>query len=120
MGFEAFRERMESEGLPELAIQTFERLYAQLADGDTGLIPEPEIEPLADVPDLENSPAELAEIGRDALARCAMIKLNGGLGTSMGLERAKSLLKVKGDLTFLDIVARHALGANVRLVLMLD
>ena len=38
-----------------------------------------------------------------------LLKLNGGLGTSMGLEKAKSLLVVKDDLTFLDIIARQAL-----------
>ncbi len=47
-----------------------------------------------------------------------MLKLNGGLGTSMGLEAAKSLLPVKNGLTFLDIIARQALHAGVPLVLM--
>ena len=34
-----------------------------------------------------------------------MLKLNGGLGTSMGLEKAKSLLEVKDGKTFLDLIA---------------
>ena len=38
-----------------------------------------------------------------------VIKLNGGLGTGMGLEKAKSLLPVKGDQTFLDFIARQVL-----------
>ncbi|MCB0017616.1 MAG: UTP--glucose-1-phosphate uridylyltransferase, partial [Anaerolineales bacterium] len=42
----------------------------------------------------------------------------GGLGTSMGLERAKSLLKVKDGHTFLDIIARQAIHSRVPLVLM--
>lgn len=33
------------------------------------------------------------------------MKLNGGLGTGMGLEKAKSLLTVKGSKTFLDLIA---------------
>jgi UDP-N-acetylglucosamine pyrophosphorylase len=37
----------------------------------------------------------------------AMLKLNGGLGTSMGLEKAKSLLKVKDGKTFLDIICQQ-------------
>ena len=41
-----------------------------------------------------------------------MIKLNGGLGTSMGLDRAKSLLEVRDGLSFLDIIARQVLGAR--------
>ena len=37
-----------------------------------------------------------------------MLKLNGGLGTGMGLEKAKSLLPLKGDDTFLDFIAKQA------------
>lgn len=50
-----------------------------------------------------------------------MLKLNGGLGTSMGLEKAKSLLEVKSGKTFLDLIAeqikhtRQKYGACVRL-----
>jgi UTP--glucose-1-phosphate uridylyltransferase len=53
-----------------------------------------------------------------------VLKLNGGLGTSMGMTRAKSLLEVKDGLTFLDLIARQVLdlrartGARVPLVLM--
>ena len=109
---------MEGAGLPPLAVATFARHYAQLASGDTGLIEESEITPATDVPDLEEMPAELEELGRASLERCVMIKLNGGLGTSMGLERAKSLLAVRGELSFLDVIARHAMSSAVRLVLM--
>ena len=58
------------------------------------------------------------------LAKTAVLKLNGGLGTSMGLEKAKSLLTVKDGKTFLDLIAdqikytRHHYGSNVRFVLM--
>ena len=38
-----------------------------------------------------------------------VIKLNGGLGTSMGMDRAKSLLCVRRGLSFLDIIARQVL-----------
>ena len=44
-----------------------------------------------------------------------MLKLNGGLGTSMGMTKAKSLLEVKDGLTFLDIIARQILEARSRL-----
>jgi len=36
-----------------------------------------------------------------------MLKLNGGLGTGMGLDKAKSLLKVSGEDTFLDLIAKQ-------------
>jgi UTP--glucose-1-phosphate uridylyltransferase len=118
VGFEAFLEKMTAAGLPELAIRVFERQYAQLEAGESGLVRESEIEPVDALPDLDAMPDELEGIGRAALDRCVMIKLNGGLGTSMGLERAKSLLTVKDDLRFLDVIARHALRSGVRLVLM--
>ena len=36
-----------------------------------------------------------------------MVKLNGGLGTGMGLEKAKSLLDLKDGMTFLDFIAKQ-------------
>ncbi len=53
-----------------------------------------------------------------------MLKLNGGLGTSMGMSGPKSLLPVKHGLTFLDIIVHQVLylrqttGARLPLVLM--
>ncbi|MDP3428110.1 MAG: UTP--glucose-1-phosphate uridylyltransferase, partial [Humidesulfovibrio sp.] len=49
-----------------------------------------------------------SDAGREALSQTVVIKLNGGLGTSMGLERAKSLIPVKDGHTFLDIIVRQA------------
>ncbi len=53
-----------------------------------------------------------------------MLKLNGGLGTSMGLEKAKSLLEVKDGKTFLDLIAEQVKymrvqhGSTVPFILM--
>ncbi len=116
-------ERMREGGVPDLAIATFVRLYGELEAGATGLIPEADIEPLTGIDrqaDLEIGGAEAAE----ALAQTVVIKLNGGLGTSMGLEAAKSLLPVRDGLSFLDLIARQVLaaretyGARLPLVLM--
>jgi UDP-N-acetylglucosamine pyrophosphorylase len=41
-----------------------------------------------------------------------MLKLNGGLGTGMGLEKAKSLLPVRNGETFLDLIVRQVLNAR--------
>ncbi|MBN2792093.1 MAG: UTP--glucose-1-phosphate uridylyltransferase [Desulfuromonadales bacterium] len=46
------------------------------------------------------------------------VKLNGGLGTGMVLEKAKSLLPVKDGITFLDIIARQSLTFGIPLLLM--
>ena len=39
----------------------------------------------------------------DILDQVAVLKLNGGLGTSMGCSGPKSLISVRNDLTFLDL-----------------
>ncbi|MBK7769216.1 MAG: UTP--glucose-1-phosphate uridylyltransferase [bacterium] len=109
---------MRREGLPEIAIRTFAQYYAQLAAGQTGLLPEADLEPVTGVPDAEALPASLAAAGRRALPHTVMLKLNGGLGTGMGLERAKSLLTVKDGLTFLEIIAHQSRAADVPLLLM--
>jgi UTP--glucose-1-phosphate uridylyltransferase len=116
--FDPFAERMRDEELPSLVIKTFRDHYTQLVEGLDGFIREADIQPVTSLPDVEGFPAELATIGRRALSKTVLLKLNGGLGTSMGLEQAKSLLTVKGDLSFLDIVARQALDLNIPLVLM--
>src|SRR6185295_17531768 len=108
-------------GVPDVAIDTFAELYQRLAAGETGLIPENDIEPVESVPDFESLPDADAD---DLLDRVVMIKLNGGLGTSMGMTRAKSLLEARAGETFLDLIARQVLalrersGARVPLVLM--
>lgn len=43
----------------------------------------------------------------DNLNKLAVLKVNGGLGTSMGMTGAKSALEVKDDMTFLDLTVRQ-------------
>jgi UTP--glucose-1-phosphate uridylyltransferase len=116
--FAEFLQKMQEEGLPELAIATFKHHYEKLLRGMTGLIPEKTIVPVEELPNSADFGEELAQIGQGLLGKTVAIKLNGGLGTSMGLEKAKSLLKVKSGLSFLEIIARQALIAKVPLVLM--
>jgi UTP--glucose-1-phosphate uridylyltransferase len=122
-GLVACVEKMRSAGVPEVAIDTFRHYYEQLVAGVSGLIPEAEIEPVETLPSADELPVQ-EDAGREALDRAVMIKLNGGLGTSMGMTQAKSLLEVKDGLTFLDIIVRQTLhlrpryGARLPLVLM--
>ena len=116
--FAPFQARMQAESLPQAFIDTFRYYYTQLVAGDTGLIPEADLEPVSNLPDAEQLSPDLAQVGEAHLGQTVFIKLNGGLGTSMGLQKAKALLPVKGELTFLDIIARHTLHHNIPLVLM--
>ncbi|MFD7026199.1 UTP--glucose-1-phosphate uridylyltransferase [Promicromonospora sukumoe] len=129
-GLEQARTKMTQAGVAPAAIETFTRFYHLLESGETGLIRETDIDPLVDIPNR----AELNISDDDAaaaLAKTAMLKLNGGLGTSMGMDQAKSLLPVReapdgeGELlTFLDIIvgqvraARQATGARLPLLFM--
>lgn len=116
--FAPFRARMEADGLPEVAIQTFRAHYAALLSGETGEVPEDRIAPATDVPDVEALDPALEERGRELLASTVFLKLNGGLGTSMGLSKAKSLLEVKDGRSFLDLIAQQASVAGCPLLLM--
>ena len=115
-------DKMAEAGVHPRAIEVFAHYYDVLESGETGMISEDDIEPIRELPrlaDLETDP----EAARDALAATVVIKVNGGLGTSMGMNRAKSLLPIRpsGE-TFLDVIARQVLALraeyDVRLPLL--
>lgn len=114
---------MEAAGVDSRAIGVFSDYYRQLEAGTTGLIPEDTIEPIEGVQRFEDLELD-ADAVREALGRTAVVKLNGGLGTSMGLAGPKTALEVRDGLTFLDIIARQVLalraehGVDVPLLLM--
>jgi UTP--glucose-1-phosphate uridylyltransferase len=116
-GLTASVDKMRGQGLPDVAIDNFRHYYELLRAGESGLMPESEIEPVADLADADELP-EADERGSDgrrsALDRTAIVKLNGGLGTSMGMTRAKSLIEVKDGLTFLDVTVKQVLGLRER------
>ena len=116
--FAPFSDRMRAAGLPDIVIQNFHHYYQQLQAGETGLIPEKTIRPVTSLPDLDTLDHDLELTGALVRSRTILLKLNGGLGTGMGLEKAKSLLEVKEGLTFLDVIARQAIDQQVPLVLM--
>jgi UDP-N-acetylglucosamine pyrophosphorylase len=95
---------MVAEGIAPSAISAFESTFNSLVSGNTGMIPESTISP---APDLAKSEEFSGEPDTSLLAKTVVLKLNGGLGTGMGLDKAKSLLKVKGDDTFLDLTAKQ-------------
>ncbi|MFT4547589.1 MAG: UDP-N-acetylglucosamine pyrophosphorylase [Verrucomicrobiales bacterium] len=122
MSFDPFKTKMQSAGLSAAAVGAFERAYGLLVSGQSSLISEEAIEPVSDLPSYDS-----ISRGCDAsalLAQTVVIKLNGGLGTGMGLQKAKSLLDVRGGDTFLDLIAKQVLhlrekhGDGLRFLLM--
>ncbi len=96
---------MERAGLPETAIALFERELADVRAGAGVMLSDADITPYH-APALDTDEA----VDRTALDRTAVIRLNGGLGTSMGMDRAKSLLPVRDGLSFLDVIVRQVLA----------
>ena len=121
--FAPFAQKMRAEGLPPLMVDTFKHYYAQLVEGETGFIACNEALAVDDLPRADDL-NEYADAGREALSKAVLLKLNGGLGTSMGMRGPKSLLPVKDGLTFLDIIVRQVqhlrqtTGVRLPLVLM--
>lgn len=122
--FAPFATKMRQADLPDLAIEFFRHYYEQLIAGATGFINSKTAGLVTTLPNYDDlGEAEIAA-GREALAHTVVIKLNGGLGTSMGMDGPKSLLPVKDGLTFLDIIVRQILhlrqttGVRLPLVLM--
>ena len=90
------------------------RRLEQLREPSAGQLPGDELEPLDDVPALDELPEPSAQQARDVLDRLVVLKLNGGLGTSMGLSGPKSLLAVKPGRSFLDVIAAQVLALRER------
>ena len=115
---------MQTAEVSEAAIRAFERVYQTLLREESGMISEQDISPCQSVPNLDDVANHGEAFSPELLAQTVVIKLNGGLGTSMGLQKAKSLLPVRGSATFLDIIAdqiiylREQTGAKVRFLLM--
>jgi UTP--glucose-1-phosphate uridylyltransferase len=123
VGLEMAREKMRAAGVSPVAIEVFSHYYRQLEEGATGLIPEDTISPLLDVASLADAGIS-DDAAAAALGATVVIKLNGGLGTSMGMDKAKSLLPVRDGKSFLDLIvqqvrsARAATGARLPLMFM--
>ncbi len=120
--FEAFEIKMRAAGMGDAAIRAFHRNYDALVRDESGMISEEVIAPAESIQSYEsirNTPCDPELFGQTVV-----IKLNGGLGTSMGLQGPKSLLPVRDGLTFLDLIVRQILelrrarGAAARLLLM--
>jgi UDP-N-acetylglucosamine pyrophosphorylase len=105
---------MKEKGLGEIAIKSFANNYQRYIDGEV----------IYSSKDLFDSVGEL--VNSDGLTKSddskikqfAVLKLNGGLGTTMGLTKAKTLLEIKPDVTFLDVIAKQTEFSNMPLVLM--
>lgn len=113
--------KMRAAGAHELHIRAFLQSHATVSAGATGTIPEIDIVPVLNLPVLDTLTIAAEP---KLLKNVVVLKLNGGLGTGMGLSTAKSLLSIKDGKTFLDFIALQVLhqrketNSNVRFMLM--
>ena len=88
----------------------------KLKQNNIELLSESSILPIDELPCLSNNLSSYDNF--------AILKLNGGLGTSMGLSLPKCLLTIKDNLTFLDLTViqimelRKKTGKNIPFILM--
>jgi UTP--glucose-1-phosphate uridylyltransferase len=112
-GLAEARRVMTEAGVHPLAIEVFAYYYGLLERGETGTLAETAIDPVESMDALADLRIREEE-SRSALDETVVIKLNGGLGTSMGMDRAKSLVPVRGDKRFLDLIAEQTLAVRKR------
>ncbi|CAE8646314.1 unnamed protein product [Polarella glacialis] len=100
----AYQAKMQSEGCNEAAIAAFKYNYGVLVSGADVMIPESRLAPVESLPEYDNL---TVTSDPSLLKQTVVLKLNGGLGTGMGLDKAKSLLEVTSGNSFLDLIAKQ-------------
>jgi UTP--glucose-1-phosphate uridylyltransferase len=102
--------KAEAGGARPAELAALARRLEQLAHPQAGRLPGDSLEPLDNLDSLDDLSEPTAGQARFVLDRLVVVKLNGGLGTSMGLSGPKSLLPVKNGHSFLDILATQVLA----------
>src|SRR4051794_30742616 len=100
---------MRAAGTGEIGVAAFPPADGLLGAGGPGTPATAELEPVVGVPALAGLP-EPSGAGAEALDRTVVIRLNGGLGTTMGLSGPKSLIEVRPGRSFLDLIAAQVLA----------
>ena len=94
-----------------LQVESFYTHWLKLRGGQEGYVYDHQLAPLGPLPKLELLPEVVGEERLHWLSKCALLKLNGGLATTMGLVGLpKSLVEVRPQWTFLDLVLRQLQG----------
>ncbi|HJS95371.1 MAG TPA: UTP--glucose-1-phosphate uridylyltransferase [Solirubrobacteraceae bacterium] len=119
-GLKAAETKMREADQPDEAIRSFRSAYERLVSGESAMLPSAELEPAGDVDIFDQLPGADPQI----LDYVAVIKLNGGLATTMGLRSPKSLVEARDGKSFLEIIVGQTLalrkrhGVRLPLVLM--
>lgn len=90
--------------LSELGMRDMVVALCRYFSGDQGVIPLSGLQPLVDCPKLDELSSHYDTIGLQSLSKLACIKLNGGLGTTMGCDGPKSLIHIDPHHRFIDMI----------------
>jgi UTP--glucose-1-phosphate uridylyltransferase len=110
-GLQAAEAKMRAAGQSQEAIKSFVSAYRRLVAGESAMLPSAELEPADGVPSFEQLPEAHPH---EALQSVAVIKLNGGLATTMGLRSPKSLVQARDGRSFLDFIASQTIALRRR------
>jgi UDP-N-acetylglucosamine pyrophosphorylase len=102
--YEAKMKAGGNESESDAAINAFKYNLNVLASGASTMLPESGLDPVASLPEYDKLGDDVQP---ELLKQTVVLKLNGGLGTGMGLDKAKSLLPITGGKTFLDLIAKQ-------------
>lgn len=108
-----FIKKMADDGATSTVTTQFSHFYREFRSGRQSFITEDSITPIVsgEIPSLSDLDGHRKQ-GEAALPHTVVVKLNGGLGTTMGCTGPKSLITIKNDLHFLDIAVRQVLNTK--------
>jgi UTP--glucose-1-phosphate uridylyltransferase len=107
-GKEAALAKMHTAGISNAACEAFAREFDRYASGESALLPEKDIEPITRITSFSDLPTMAPEAAEAAvLNQVAVLRLNGGIGTTMGLTTTKSLIPAHGGLSFIQIIVKQ-------------
>ncbi|OQR76228.1 UTP--glucose-1-phosphate uridylyltransferase isoform 1 [Tropilaelaps mercedesae] len=100
---------ISEKGSAENDFKGFQRLFERFMSDSGSTIEWEKIEPLPPgaIKDYSSLPSPSKDDIKNMLSKLVVVKLNGGLGTSMGCQGPKSAIPVRNDLTFLDLTVQQ-------------
>ncbi|KAB7504208.1 UTP--glucose-1-phosphate uridylyltransferase [Armadillidium nasatum] len=106
----------------EKELEGFERLFGRFINESGSRIEWERIQKLPDgvVRRYEGLTKPDEAVKKNLLSKLVVVKLNGGLGTSMGCQGPKSIIPVRSDLTFLDLTVQQIEGKEYVFISNID
>ena len=109
-GLQESVDKLREAGAGEAAIAAFRDAYERLRAGETGMVPESEIEPIEEPAGPTRCPSPARRSCATSSTAPSSSSSTAAWARRMGMDRAKSLLEVKDGRSFLDLIAEQVLA----------